>query len=384
MNRRSLLIDGVFSQAIAHVIEALSIASSFRKADSSLEIAILLNAAAPLEICECVADLDLTIIPINLKEFAAAPGDFLKQCRPQWDFLYIIRDEAAVRSRDSLLARFHVALKQWLNVTRVRHHYRPPGAFEFPAQKSGALNFVIPAGHQTNATKFLTVGSPRVAIVTGSAAHQRAPSPDFWRLLINALTAKYPKIEIVLIGRLGVGAGDALNITPHELSSLVAENQSVTNCFNLPINTQLAIAKKCQVLIAPQTGMGNAIQCVGVPWVILSAYKLPEYIFNQVPFIPLYPDCPLYPCTSLIIPRRGILEECRTDVANKTGTISCMRDAALRLKLPAILAAADDLLNVRLSYEECLQAHKMNLRARGVTRFNFFFENHEIAEARVN
>ena len=114
------------------------------------------------------------------------------------------------------------------------------------------------------------------------------------------------------------------------------------------------------------------MQCVGTPWLALSANGMREYVLNGVPFASLYPRCPRYPCDAWGSGSRlqhPILDECRERVAaHAKGTadrpVLCAEADELEARLPEILAHARALIAKERSYVECVTEHYRSLVER--------------------
>ncbi len=206
---------------------------------------------------------------------------------------------------------------------------------------------------------------PRISILPGGATYQKSPHPSFWIDLIETLTAEIRGASIALFG---VG-GKTQNMSPFFLEKICAKYPNVRNAFDLGIVRQLAIVEQCQLHVSPHTGMSFAVQCVGVPWLVLSGTITHEYLLNGVPFWCIYPDCDVYPCLYPLGDR--MRTECRDRLTNLAPPI-CMEYGALEPRLPEIAAAAARLLADETPYLDCVRNHLAELQRRGLTGTPFF------------
>jgi hypothetical protein len=103
--------------------------------------------------------------------------------------------------------------------------------------------------------------------------------------------------------------------------------------------------------------MSYAIQCVGVPWLVISGGDVAENIVNGVPFVSVYPDCKYYPCGPWFAPQKNpMLPEC-VDRRKDGQPFVCLSEERLARKLPQIMAAARRLVNRDLRYVDCVRQH---------------------------
>src|SRR5688500_19852132 len=91
----SLLINGVWSNAVGHVMESVALANALRRGDSELRIVLLLNAASPIDIFRCLKELRLEVVLIHTLAFDETGGICLNfdNLATDWDYLYLMRDE---------------------------------------------------------------------------------------------------------------------------------------------------------------------------------------------------------------------------------------------------------------------------------------------------
>ena len=106
---------------------------------------------------------------------------------------------------------------------------------------------------------------------------------------------------------------------------------------------------------------------MSTPWLTISGCPWHEYHLNGMPFYSALPDCPNYPGAAH--PESECMRrwnECRQP--------DCMKDEAIRPRIPDIVAGARLLLENRLSFSEACGLHIEKLRAAGynVAGFGYF------------
>jgi ADP-heptose:LPS heptosyltransferase len=372
--KRRVLINGVYTNAVGHVIEAFMFANALRNADPEVEIGILLNARSPLDLARCAAHLRITVYAVNLDRFSR-PWIWLERfyldglVKRNWNWCIGVHDESDVTwPKGGPLRRFHQRFFAWTERNRI------PFTVGYPRQRSNAfvaggkmppatpssLKLQIPEADQEMArTKVGGGAGPTISLLLGSAEAQKSPGIGFWHELVTALLTKWPQATVVLIGVLGRGQGSTRNITRENVDQLLSISPQIKDAFNIGILPQLALCERSGVLISPHSGMAFAAQCVGTPWLALSGWKYHEYLTNGVPIYSLHPECPFYPCTP-----QNIKAECRTIADKWMGPVACFSDDALRKKIPSILEYAEKLISGELSYREWMVIHRRNLGAR--------------------
>ena len=174
----------------------------------------------------------------------------------------------------------------------------------------------------------------------GSSERALYPSLAAWERILDAL----PDARIVLIGRLARDERTATAFSADELAALRSHRRAPLDGFDLPLAEQLALVEACDVFLAPHTGFGLAALAVGTPWLALSGGRWFEYWFNHVPFRSVIPDTERFPCFSQFAPAAVV-----------DGRTPSMSDERIAADLDRIVAAAEELLDGSLSYEQALR-----------------------------
>jgi hypothetical protein len=355
--RQRLLINWVYYQPVGHAIEAYRLAQAFRNANPDFEIAVAVNAQSGPELGTCVRAIDW-VYPVTIEQATSPSGaaTALASIPREWDYLYSDPRQCAPMG---LVALDFIAeaVRTTFRARMVNNGWTVPDGY--PRLQHSALAFELPSAAREFAARFLgRHTTTRISLLLGSSSYAcRTPSVTFWRQLIRALSAEFAGAEIVLLGALKPGRSTTFGVDQHTIAQLVHEFPQVHNAFDVGLLNQLAIAQRCQLHISPHTGMSFAVQCVGVPWLVLSGGEMHEASLNGVPFVSIYPACDRYPCGPWFHPVKNVmLPECRERQAQNQPFL-CMSDDRLTSMLPAILHAAHLLVERKLSYLDCVRTH---------------------------
>jgi hypothetical protein len=355
--RQRLLINWVYYRPVGHAIEAYRLAQAFRNANPDFEIAVAVNAQSGPEIGACVGAID-TVYPITIEE-ATSPQSAIAALAAlprAWDYLYTDPRQFAPMGLEALdyLAQ---AFRTTIQAGMVNEGWTTPDGY--PPLRHSALVLDLPRAARAFATQFLgSQGTVRISLLLGSSSYaSRTPPMAFWRRLMRALIEEFAGVEIVLLGALKPGRSTTFGVDQQTVDKLVQEFPQLRNAFDVGLLNQLALAERCQLHISPHTGMSFAVQCVGVPWLVLSGAEIHEASLNGVPFVSIYPACDRYPCGPWFHPVKNVkLAECEARQTQNQPFL-CMTEESLLGKLPDILLAAHLLVEQKLSYLDCIRAH---------------------------
>ena len=177
-----------------------------------------------------------------------------------------------------------------------------------------------------------------------------------WRLILGALSERFPEAVFCLIGRYREGA--TLSISRIEATEVarVAEGLPALDYFELPLLDQLALVEASALFVSPHTGFGFAAVAVGTPWLALSGGQWHEMFFNGVPFYSVLPDTDRYPCFGWGAPLPVVDEE----EGPRTVSMSAGR---FREDLPELVHGAELLVERRLAYDDALRDYFPRLLA---------------------
>ena len=130
---------------------------------------------------------------------------------------------------------------------------------------------------------------------------------------------------------------------------MLAHRSRPLDCFDVALPEQLAVVEACDLFLAPHTGFGMASLAVGTPWLALSGGRWFEYFFNRVPFRSIIPDPERYAGFTQFAPAAVV------DDGGDGPRTPSMTAARIRDDLDRIVAAAQELLDGSLTYEQSLR-----------------------------
>jgi hypothetical protein len=355
----SVLVDFFYAPQVGHGIEALHHALAIHRADPTREVAVLLNAATPMELADCCPFV-ATAFPVRASfvEPAADADSSLERIPPRWD--WVLDDPR--RHQDLQLELFagmrdHYAASDRRFVARQARH---PLGYEPPTRaRHEHLRLELPAAARSVAAAAVgAIDGPIIALMpAGSSGRSHYPSLGSWQSILDALADARPDVRVLLVGRLQRDERSSTALGRGELEALLEHRLVVGHVFDRPLLEQLAFVERCTLFLAPHTGFGMAALATATPWLALSGGRWFEWYFNRVPFRSVIPDTRRYPCFS----------QMRADVAYPDGDdgdrIPSMSRARIADDLPRIVAAARELLDTTVSYERCLDEYVADLVA---------------------
>jgi hypothetical protein len=361
-SREGLLVNFFYAPPVGHVVEALHYCLGHHLADPTREVAVALNAASPVELagfCPFVSETYAVEHPLlePCRDSAARQAGI--PCR--WD--WIVDDFR--RAQDIQLELFpglrdyYRTSDQLLVASRGRTYVgsRLPGyvphrqlRLELPewarAAATRRLAWSTRASCSTDAP-----GASRIALMpAGSGERSLYPSIRSWLTILDGLADAFPGIQIALIGKRKRDARTTTSLARGELGELLAHRSRPLDCFDIDLAEQLAVTEACGLFLSPHTGFGMAALAVGTPWLALSGGRWFEYFFNRVPFRSIIPDCERYPSfTQFAAPAVAVDDD---GDGPRTPSMTASR---IREDLDRIVAAAQELLDGSLTYEQSLR-----------------------------
>jgi hypothetical protein len=347
---KTLLLNYMEFAPVGHVIELLRYALGYHSADPSRRIGVLLPANSPRELVALCPFVDaaypvsprLVDLPQSLRDVPA-----------EWDWIVDNprrHDRIHVAAWDGL-DRFFATTDRLLQARCGRGiiGVEPP-AYR-PHQQ---LRLRIPDAPRAAARHTLADAEPSIAIMpTGSGPRWHYPSIASWELILHALTKRYPRARVCLLGKLREDERTRSSLAADELTRLRAAFPDAVDGFDRPIVQQLALVEACDLFIAPHTGFGMAALAVATPWLTISGGSWGEYFFNGVPFYSLLPDPHRFGThTPYIAP--PMLAADQDGEGPRTPSMSRARIVD---DLDELLDAATLLIERRLTYEQAMRGH---------------------------
>lgn len=370
----TLLLNYVYYNPVGHIVEALKVAKGYHDANPGLEIEVLLNQRAPVELaraCPWIRAAHAIDTYAFLPDAPPGSGAAILEAVPrEWDYVVTndwilddVKGMAEVHRDETSMVAFYEAARGYF---RARVSASPP-EFEMekeylervgPAYRSDAwVRVPLPDEAVAFAERYAHEGPALCVMLGGSAAPRAYPSARGWMRILRALHEAIPGVRLYLTGvrrsRNGRTATEAYG--QREIRTVLRGVPDAVDCYDIGLWPQLALVARCGVFLSPHTGFGFAVSCVGTPWLTLSGGNWPESFWNGVPFYSVLPDDPHYPYRG----RRG-------SMYGPGPRISSMREPALARKVPEIIEGARLLLDPAFTFEAALARYGDNVRRANV------------------
>jgi hypothetical protein len=345
-----LLVNFFYANPVGHAVEALHYCLGHHLADPTREVSVVLNAATAVELagfCPFVSQAYSVEHPLLEPCLDSAARQAGIPRRWEW-----ILDDFR-RAQDYQLELFpglrdyYLTSDRLLAATRGRGYVSSREAGYVPHAQ---LRLGLPDGARRAAAGRFASDHGRIALMpVGSGERWLYPSIGSWLVILDALAEAFPGVEIVLIGKRRRDIRTTSSLAAGELAALLAHPSRPLDCFDVALPEQLAVVESCDLFLAPHTGFGMASLAVGTPWLALSGGRWFEYFFNRVPFRSIIPDAVRYPCFTQFSPAAVV------DDGDEGPRTPSMTEARVRDDLGRIVAAARELLDGSLTYEQSLR-----------------------------
>lgn len=293
----TLLVNYWYAHPVGHALEGMRYALGYKTANPELRVSLLLNGATAVELaCLCPYIDEVYAVPFTgFMEIDTDPAGALAAVPRTWDWLVENRrsQESSHDSFPGFRAFFDAAHAHF----EPRH---PPGiaGAEPPAYRPHQQLRLAPPP-EARAAAATTVAQWRRAIsvvLAGSSADRHLyPSTASWKLILNALSERYPEAAILLIGKTTNDGRTSSRVARAEVEALLAAVPATIDCFDRPLSEQVALVEASDLLISPHTGFSFVASTVATPWLAISGGNWHEYFFNGEPVYSLLPDLQRYP-----------------------------------------------------------------------------------------
>ncbi len=373
---RTLLINHVYHPSVGHVVEALKYAKGYVEANQDVEVFLLLNAAAPVELVDGFSWVCGTF-PISVSDVAinGANAMSLRRVPRRWDFVitdYRVKNLSDARDPPALV-RAQAILQRVLkgrteaSTHRLRGPSEPLEAHPLPYRLNARIDLSIPESARRQAEGRVS-GARRICILPGGSERLQNPSVEAWSSICAALHLAFSDLELYFTGvTRSTGAGTVTSgFSRRAISKLVKRCGPAENCFDIGLWNQIALIEQCDLLLSPHTGFAFLAATVGTPWLTLSGCRWPEYLFNFVKFYSVLPECGSYP--ALFATRSG----CGWRLTHRRKAL-CMTDKLLEQKIPEIVYGAGLLMDKSFGYTEALKLHLEKLLSSPTLNPDDFF-----------
>jgi len=298
--KKTLLLNWVYYRPVGHIVEALKLTKGYSLANPDLEIHLLLNSEAPQELAEACPWITKTY-PISTKPWwrGGSRAKTIRAIPKQWD--YIITDDRTTRLADWddwHLVKTHKILNRVLHAKIQKGYTEQAGTpLVLPCVGNPKLDLEIPPDAITFAERYHHDGPAICVMLGGSAGGIQSPSVAMWEKICLALVASIPNLKIYFTGvtKQEHGRTATLDFSLDDITKLAQRLPNAEIAYNIGLWNQLALIKKCDVLVSPHTGFAFLPPLVGTPWLELANCRWPAYVFNDIPFYSVLPECGSYP-----------------------------------------------------------------------------------------
>ncbi|GAA0529755.1 hypothetical protein GCM10011581_29830 [Saccharopolyspora subtropica] len=299
--RESLLVNFVYCHPVGHAVEALQYSLGYRRANPQRRIGVVLNSATAVDLTRWCDAID-EVYTVDIDVFAPPPADVLADVPAEWD--WVVDDP---RGHQTWQHDIFPGIRRYYELSA--EHFRARGGHTHigaprPTYRPGnPLRLRLPGSARARAAELLPEHpGPTIAVLPGGSAERwRYPSLRSWRRILAALLERWPDARICLTGKLTDDGRTSTRFTRAEFTALAESVPNAAVALDLPLDEQLAVVQRCDLLLSPHTGFAFAAMAVGTPWLTLAGNDWAEYYFNPgVPFYSVLPDVERFPCYVLL------------------------------------------------------------------------------------
>ncbi len=368
--KKTLLLNWVYYRPVGHVVEAMKLTKGYALANPDLEIHLLLNSEAPQELADVCPWIAKTY-PISTKPWwrGGSRGKTIRAIPKEWD--YIITDDRASRFADwdeQHLIKTQETLSRVLKA-RVKKGYteQADAPRVLPCEPNPKVELAIPDTAIQFAERYRHDGPAICIMLGGSAGDRQSPSVEMWGKICKALVDTIPGLKIYFTGvtKEENGRTSTLDFSLDDITKLAQSLPNAEVAYNIGLWNQLALIKKCNIFLSPHTGFAFLAPLVNTPWLELANCRWPAYVFNDIPFYSVLPECGSYPAL-------GDHDKGCGKLLGDNQKALCMTDALLKKKIPEIVHGAQLLLDTNYSYEQAIREHIDKINTY-YDRSRFFF-----------
>lgn len=352
----SLLINFVYCHPVGHAVEALQYALGYRAADPDRRIGVVLNSATAVQLADWCEAID-EVHTVDLDVFQPGDPGMLAHVPPEWD--WVVDDPRGHQSwqHDIFpgLQRYYELSAQHFRTTR---GHTQVGAPRPSYRRRNPLRLALPAEARDWAGGLLPDhDGPTIAVLpAGSSERWRYPSLASWQRVLEAFVERWPQARFVLTGKHADDGRTSTGFSRAEFDALASVVPQVTWAVDLPLDRQLAVLQRCDLLLSPHTGFAFAAMAAGTPWLALAGNDWAEYYFNPgVPFYSVLPDLDRFPCYVML----GNTPDPVDDDGPRSPSMSAARIDA---DLPELLDGAARVLD-GLDFDTALREHATRVHA---------------------
>jgi|SRR3989344_4538780 len=378
---KKLLLNFVYYRPVGHAVEALKYAKGYYDANKDeIEIHLLLNEDTPVELADACYWIKKTY-PIGIKEVMnkKKEAESLKDIPREWD--YIISDsrvqgfkegwdeEDLIKSQEVLQKFFVAKIAKGYTVPVALFNSVDINSQILPYKLNTPISLDIAEDAKKFAEKYNHQGPKICVMLGGSAGAKQSPSMEMWLKICQTLFDNIPKLKTYFTGiTKSIGNRTTTeDFTLENVEYLVKNLPNAEVVYNVGLWNQLALIESCDLFLSPHTGFAFLAPTLGTPWLALSNCLWQEYLFNDLSFYSVIPDCGSYPA------QEETTEGCGKLLAEDKKVL-CMTDEFLEKKIPDIIEGAKLLLYPGFTYDFALKLHLEKIKKLSTASKFFFFD----------
>lgn len=363
MARERLLINWVYCRPVGHVVEALKRTRGFYLANRDKDVYLLLNSASPTELAESCPWIK-KIYPVDVNEVYryGEKAECLRVIPKVWD--YIVHDDRTLSFKkgwdEKELIRAQAILQRLLKARMGQCYINGEGRLSrniLPYRSNPKVTLPIPERARRFVKRYRHNGPTICVMLGGSAGGIQSPTVEMWLRICTALSDAIPNLKFYFTGvsRGRGGRTSTTGFTMKDVGYLTKQLPDAEAAYDIGLWNQLALMEKCDIFMSPHTGFAFLAPLVGTPWLALSNCRWSEYIFNDLKFYSVLPECGYYP--ALGDSKKG----CGWLLAHDRKAL-CMTNRMLARKIPEIVHGAELLLDPKFTYRRALTLHLEKIR----------------------
>lgn len=370
---KTLMLNWLYYPPVGHVVEALKLTKGYALANKDLEIHLIINASSPIELAEaCPWIKKVYVVPVDSLSDENSKTEFLKDIPKEWD--YIITDDRSQRlemgdwSRNLIWA--HKLLKEHLTANMAQGYIRqthPMDKEVLPRVLNPEVFLYIPSESKAFAQSRHVPEKSICVMLGGSAGLRQSPSVSVWLKICKELVSAIPDLKIYFTGvtKSENGRTSTKDFTDADVDYLINNLPNAEKVYNVGLWNQLSLIQECEMFLSPHTGFAFLAPLVGTKWLEIGTCAWPTYLFNDIPFYSVLPDCGSYPSKE----KNNICGKLLSE--NKKSL--CVTDENLEKKIPEIVHGAKLLFDETYTYERAMREHLEKINTNYDHREFFFF-----------
>lgn len=371
--KKTLLLNWVYYPPVGHVVEALKLSKGYCLLNPDIEITILINTDAPVQLAEgCPWIKRIYGVSIQEVDKLGKNAKSLFEIPKEWD--YVITDHRArnlkLENDRADLVKTQEVLKDFF-IAKIAKDYidsNDPINVILPRVPNPKVVLDIPSSANEFSKRFKKDGPAICIMLGGSAGMAQSPTVDMWLKICQALFESIPDLKVYFtglskpLGKETTTAGFSLE----DVDYLVNNLPNAEKIYNVGLWNQIALIKRCDIFLSPHTGFAFLAPLVDTPWLEIGTCHWPAYVYNDLPFYSVLPKCGSYPSI-------GSDETACGKLLKENKKAICVSEELLESEIPEIIEGTKLLLDKSFTYEKAIALHLKKIQEGFDMRRFFFF-----------